>query len=104
MIKLGKVLLEGKSKLAYRSDVVEYITSYNNGKLVLIPKTSKDLDTIELIKSKLGSKAEDEFIKLTKIRIQQKTGIGFTYDTSHNGAGYGFKIDDNFLLKLVEGK
>jgi hypothetical protein len=102
MIKLTSLISEGKTKLAYRNGSVEFNTSFKNGKLVLIPKTSKDLDAIKAIKSKLGSGSGEDFLTLTKIRLQQKTGFGFKVDSSYGGAGYAFEIDDNSILKMLE--
>jgi antitoxin component YwqK of YwqJK toxin-antitoxin module len=51
----SSILSEGKVKFDYRNGKVEFNTSIKNGNIILLPKTSKDLDTITHIKTQLGN-------------------------------------------------
>ena len=100
----SSILSEGKVKFDYRNGKVEFNTSIKNGNIILLPKTSKDLDTITHIKTQLGNEryADEDFRTLTIVRLKTKTGLDFEIDSTYHGAGYSFKIKEDSLLNLLE--
>jgi hypothetical protein len=66
----------------------------------LIPD-SKGLDSIELIKSKLGNGANMDFMDLVIIRLEKKTGVTFKPNLRYPGAGYAFDLDMDSIIKKI---
>src|SRR6056300_803698 len=103
-MKLTSLLSEGKAKFTYGGVKVEFYTSFKNGQINLIPKSSKDLDTIEdiLRKSSNPRLAYEEFRNTTAVYLKKKTGLEFENDPYGHQAGYTFIIKDDKLLKMLE--
>jgi len=103
-MKLTSLLSEGKAKFTYGGVKVEFYTSFKNGQINLIPKSSKDLDTIEdiLRKSSNPRLADEEFRNTTAVYLKKKTGLEFENDPYGHQAGYTFIIKDDKLLKMLE--
>ena len=103
-MKLTSLLSEGKAKFTYGGVKVEFYTSFKNGQINLIPKSSKDLDAIEdiLRKSSNPRLADEEFRNTTAVYLKKKTGLEFENDPYGHQAGYTFIIKDDKLLKMLE--
>jgi hypothetical protein len=90
-----KILVKGK-----RGDIDQYVSFtvfVQSGVFVLLPKTSKDLDKLDLVNH---DDAVDSMIKYLK----KNTKIDFQWSLHYNsvGAGYGFEIDYNKLLNQLK--
>jgi hypothetical protein len=98
-------LNESKSLyLKYGNSNIQFKPFFNEGYLTLMPKTSEDLTMIDMIKSEMGENSDEKFINLTLNQIQKLTGIKFIHDWSSiakKGAGYKFRIDDEFILSKL---
>lgn len=103
-MRLTSLLSEGKAKFDYKNGRVEFMTSFKNGRIILLAKSSKDLDTIDDIMDAFGNPrlADENFRILTITRLKKKTGLDFESDPHHTGAGYAFVIKDDKLLKMLE--
>ena len=103
-MKLTSLLSEGKARITYGGSKVEFYTSFKNGQINLIPKSSKDLDTIQdiLDKSSNPRLADEEFRINTANYLKKKTGLEFEIDPYGHQAGYTFNIKDDKLLKMLE--
>jgi hypothetical protein len=100
MIKLKNLLAESKAKLSFAVADVNFTITSKDNTIILIPD-SKGLDSIELIKSKLGSGANMDFMDLVIIRLEKKTGVTFKPNLRYPGAGYAFDLDmDNIIKKI----
>ena len=107
MIKLKALLTEGKVvKFNFRNvlpggidasvDVQFSINTFND-RIIALPKTSKDLDkldTLNLYREDIGVLLENDINRKFK-------EVEFEYDKSYQGAGYGFTINlDKLVRKL----
>jgi len=89
-----KVVIKGN-----RGDVdqnVAFTVFVQNGVFVFLPKSSKDLDKLELVEH---NNAVDAMLKYLK----RTTKIDFEWSLHYNstGAGYGFELDYNKLLNQL---
>jgi hypothetical protein len=94
---------------------VNFYTSAKNGKIILLPASTKDRDGIDLIKQKIGGKAtqyrfaqsgmgkggEADFLELLKQQLEKKLKLKVVLDKGYPGAGYAFEIDTDDLLKKL---
>lgn len=103
-MKLTSLLSEGKARITYGGSKVEFYTSFKNGQVNLIAKSSKDLDTIQDILSKSSNPrlADEEFRNVTALYLKKKTGLEFESDPYGQQAGYTFNIKDDKFLKMLE--
>ena len=101
MIKLKNLLAESKAKLSFAVADVNFTITSKDNTIILIPD-SKGLDSIELIKSKLGSGANMDFMDLVIIRLEKKTGLTFKSNLRYPGAGYAFDLEmDSVINKII---
>jgi hypothetical protein len=100
MIKLKNLLAESKAKLSFAVADVNFTITSKDNTIILIPD-SKGLDSIELIKSKLGSGANMDFMDLVIIRLEKKTGVTFKPNLRYPGAGYAFDLDMDSIIKKI---
>ena len=102
MIKLKSLLKEADAKFDFAQAAdVKFISSSNEGNIILIPATTKDVAKVDTIKEKLGDSADEDFLSLLKIRIEKKLGLKVIPDKRHTGAGFAFEIDMDELLKKL---
>ena len=100
MIKLKNLLAESKAKLSFAVADVNFTITSKDNTIILIPD-SKGLDSIELIKSKLGKGANVDFRDLIIIRLEKKTGLTFKSNLRYPGAGYAFDLDMDSIIKKI---
>ena len=101
MIKLKSLLKENTTFDFAQAADVKFISSAKEGKIVLIPASTKDVAKVDTIKEKLGDGADEDFLSLLKIRIEKKLGLKVISDKRHTGAGFAFEIDMDELLKKL---
>lgn len=102
MIKLKSLLKEADAKFDFaQASDVKFISSSNEGNIILIPASTKDVAKVDVIKEKLGDGADEDFLSLLKIRIEKKLGLKVIPDKRHTGAGFAFEIDMDELLKKL---
>jgi hypothetical protein len=101
MIKLKSLLKENTTFDFAQAADVKFISSAKEGKIVLIPASTKDVAKVDTIKEKLGDSADEDFLSLLKIRIEKKLGLKVIPDKRHTGAGFAFEIDMDELLKKL---
>ena len=94
---------------------VKFMVSSKDGKIMLIPASTKDLQSVDTIKQKLGGNAtqyslakrglgnggDEDFLSLVQIRLEKKLGLKVIADKRHSGAGYTFEIDMDDLVKKL---
>jgi len=101
-----EVIEEATTKLDFShatpitSGIIFY-TSAKEGKIVLIPASTKDVEKVDTIKKELGNGADADFLLLVQIRLEKKLGLKVIPDKRHSGAGYAFEIDMDTLLKKL---
>jgi hypothetical protein len=101
-----EVIEEATTKLDFShatpitSGIIFY-TSAKEGKIVLIPASTKDVAKVDTIKKELGNGADADFLSLVQIRLEKKLGLKVIADKRHSGAGYAFEIDMDTLLKKL---
>ena len=81
-------------------DVQFTISPTKNGGFTAIPKSSKDLDTIQDILS-----SDDVGMAIQKglqTHIEKKLGLVVDTDFNHKGAGYGFKLDMYHIIDKLK--
>ena len=100
MIKLKSLLAESRTKLSFAVADVNFTITSKDNTIILIPD-SKGLDSIELIKSKLGKGANMDFRDLVVIRLEKKTGLTFKSNLRYPGAGYAFDLDMDSIIKKI---
>jgi hypothetical protein len=100
MIKLKNLLVESKAKLDFAIADVNFTITSKDNTIILIPD-SKGLNSIELIKSKLGKGANVDFRDLIIIRLEKKTGLTFKSNLRYPGAGYAFDLDMGSVIKKI---
>ena len=74
-------MAESRTKLSFAVADVNFTITSKDNTIILIPD-SKGLDSIELIKSKLGKGANVDFRDLIIIRLEKKTGLTFKSNLS----------------------
>lgn len=90
-----KINLTSKSAGSSPVNFLIYSSS-NDGNLVFLAKTSKDLDIIEDL-----DLSTDEIIDQLVELLTRKTKVPFIGDYDYNGAGYSAKIDIEKILKKI---
>jgi hypothetical protein len=103
MITLKSLLKEAKdAKFDFaQTSGVEFIVSSPKNNIVLLPKSMKDREKIDVVLNKLGDGSDDDFLSLLKIRIEKKLGISVIPNKRYEGAGYAFDIDIDELIKKL---
>ena len=101
MIKLKSLLKENTTFDFAQAADVKFISSAKEGKIVLIPASTKDVAKVDTIKEKLGDGADEDFLSLVQIRLEKKLGLKVISDKRHTGAGFAFEIDMDELLKKL---
>jgi hypothetical protein len=101
MIKLKNLLAETRTSMKFESDSINFTITSKGASVILIPD-SKGLDTIDKIKSNIGSGNKDKiFDQFVINRLQRTTGIKFERDTKYPGAGYAYAVDMDELIKKI---
>lgn len=101
MIKLKNLLAETRTSMKLESDNINFTITSKGASVILIPD-SKGLDTIDKIKSNIGSSNKDKiFDQFVINRLQRTTGIKFERDTRYPGAGYAYVVDMDDLIKKI---
>lgn len=97
-----EVIEEATTKLDFaQASGVMFYASSKDGKIVLIPASTKDVAKVDTIKKELGNGADADFLSLVQIRLEKKLGLKVIADKRHSGAGYAFEIDMDTLLKKL---
>ena len=101
MIKLKNLLAETRTSMKFESDSINFTITSKGASVILIPD-SKGLDTIDKIKSNIGSGNKDKiFDQFVINRLQRTTGVKFERDTRYPGAGYAYIVDMDELIKKI---
>ena len=95
-MKLKSLISEGRTKLGK----VEFTTDFRNDRIVLMARTSKDLDLIDAIKNSSSKDIRELLLPL----LEKKSGLKFRIDWGYAGAGFAFKIEEDSILKLLENE
>lgn len=101
MIKLKSLLKENTTFDFAQAADVKFISSAKEGKIVLIPASTKDVAKVDTIKEKLGDGANMDFMDLVIIRLEKKTGVTFKPNLRYPGAGYAFDLDMDSIIKKI---
>ena len=102
MIKLKNLLGESRTSMKFESDSINFTITSKGASVILIPD-SKGLDTIDKIKSNIGSGNKDKiFDQFVTNRLQRTTGVKFERDTKYPGAGYAYMVDMDELIKKIQ--
>ena len=97
-----EVLEEATAKFDFaQAGGIMFYTSSKDGKIVLIPASTKDVAKIDTIKKGLGNGGDDDFLSLVQIRLEKKLGLKVIADKRHSGAGFAFELDMDTLLKKL---
>jgi len=97
-----EVIEEATTKLDFaQASGVMFYASSKDGKIVLIPASTKDVEKVDTIKKALGNGADADFLSLVQIRLEKKLGLKVIADKRYSGAGYAFEIDMDTLLKKL---
>ena len=81
-------------------DVQFTVAPTKNGGFTAIPKSSKDLDTIQDIIS--SDSVGMAIQKGLESYIEKKLGLVIYSDSNYNGAGYGFKLDMYYIIDKLK--
>jgi hypothetical protein len=82
--------------------VVIFTAIMRDDRLVLIPSTSQDADKVgDLLKALDWEGQRSDFYKFITNNLVNRTGLEFYYDNSYKGAGYGFKLNTDSILKKL---
>lgn len=105
MIKLKSLLTEGSKNVKIlingnKGDIdqnVAFSVYESDNVFVFLPKTSKDLDKIDLVN-------HDNVVDSLLSYLKKHTNLEFKWDLGYNsrGAGYGFKMDLDKILKKLK--
>lgn len=91
-----------RANISYSNGDVEYIASFKNGYLQLIPRTSEDLDTVNNIKMSISTGDPDsEFLNLTQAQLEKMTRLKFSEPKSTGNSTFMFYIDEDYILGLL---
>ena len=97
-----EVLEEATAKFDFaQAGGIMFYTSSKDGKIVLIPASTKDVAKIDTIKKGLGNGGDEDFLSLVQIRLEKKVGLKVIADKRHSGAGFAFELDMDTLLKKL---
>jgi hypothetical protein len=69
--------------------------------IVLLPKSMKDREKVDIVLKQLGNGAEADFLSLIQIRLEKKLGISVIPNKRYSGAGYAFDIDTDKLFNKL---
>jgi hypothetical protein len=101
---------ESKKQIAEAKDVkfdfaqasgIEFIVTSPMNNIVLLPKSMKDREKVDIVLKKLGNGAEEDFLSLIQIRLEKKLGISVIPNKRYSGAGYAFDIDTDKLFNKL---
>lgn len=96
-----KLMSEAKrTKIKVGKRDINFLASFRNGTLDLLPATSQDYQTIEDLKGELPGGGSDIKRALEK-EISKKTRLTFSYDYGYQGGGYTFKLDGKEIEKMI---
>jgi len=86
-----KILIKGNRGEV--DQLVSFMIYVDSGTIVFLPKTSKDLDKLDLIDNEIVGDSLTNYLK-------KSIKLDFKWDVSHNAtrAGYGFAFDYDKLL------
>ncbi len=90
-----KILIKGKKGEV--DQLVTFAVHESDGVFVLLPKTSKELDKLDLTE-------HDSSVETMKEYLKKSTNIEFKWDLQYNsrGAGYGFKINYDKIINKIK--
>ena len=90
-----KLLIKGKKGDPYQ--LVSFSVHESDGVFVLLPKSSKELDKLDLLD-------HDEVVESLKTHLKRMTDLEFKWDLNYNnhGAGYGFKLNYEYIIKKIK--
>jgi hypothetical protein len=80
---------------------IEFIVSSPMNNIVLLPKSMKDREKIDIVLKQLGNGGEDDLLSLIQIRLEKKLGISVIPNKRYSGAGYAFDIDTEKLFNKL---
>ena len=80
---------------------IEFIVSSPMNNIVLLPKSMKDREKVDIVLKQLGNGAEADFLSLIQIRLEKKLGISVIPNKRYAGAGYAFDIDTEKLFNKL---
>lgn len=80
---------------------IEFIVSSPMNNIVLLPKSIKDKEKVDMVLTKLGNGSEANFLSLLKIRLEKKLGVSVLPNKRYSGAGYAFDIDTEKLFNKL---
>jgi hypothetical protein len=101
---------ESKKQIAEVKDVkfdfaqasgIEFIVTSPMNNIVLLPKSMKDREKVDIVLKQLGNGAEEDFLSLIQIRLEKKLGISVIPNKRYSGAGYAFDIDTDKLFNKL---
>ena len=101
---------ESKKQIAEAKDVkfdfaqasgIEFIVTSPMNNIVLLPKSMKDREKVDIVLKQLGNGAEADFLSLIQIRLEKKLGISVIPNKRYSGAGYAFDIDTDKLFNKL---
>jgi len=101
---------ESKKQIAEAKDVkfdfaqasgIEFIVTSPMNNIVLLPKSMKDREKVDIVLKQLGNGAEADFLSLIQIRLEKKLGISVIPNKKYSGAGYAFDIDTDKLFNKL---
>jgi hypothetical protein len=101
---------ESKKQIAEAKDVkfdfaqasgIEFIVTSPMNNIVLLPKSMKDREKVDIVLKQLGNGAEEDFLSLIQIRLEKKLGISVIPNKRYSGAGYAFDIDTEKLFNKL---
>jgi hypothetical protein len=101
---------ESKKQIAEAKDVkfdfaqasgIEFIVTSPMNNIVLLPKSMKDREKVDIVLKQLGNGAEEDFLSLIQIRLEKKLGVSVIPNKRYAGAGYAFDIDTDKLFNKL---
>jgi hypothetical protein len=95
-MKLKSLISEGRTKLGK----IEFTTDFRNDRIVLMARSSKDLDLLDAVKNSSSKDIRELLLPL----LEKKSGLKFRIDWGYAGAGFAFKIEEDSILKLLENE
>ena len=102
MINLKQLITEGSKSVKIYFKVKESSTQNGafsvfeyDGVFVFLPKTSKDLDKLELVEY-------NTLVETLLDYLKKQTSLQFDWDPTYRGAGYGFNLNLNQILNKLK--
>ena len=80
---------------------IEFIVSSPMNNIVLLPKSMKDREKIDIVLKQLGNGGEEDLLSLIQIRLENKLGVSVIPNKRYAGAGYAFDIDTEKLFNKL---